>query len=160
MTTIEIAGQLTAGDRYRLLNCSSKEAELKSGTSRREFVKGAKPPAAAGRMSLEPKLSASRFQCFWPAPGAWGSFELTRNALTLTPLVGTIQTEGIDDRSLPAGGARQGEGHQRREGDCAPRRAAWKRHHDSISGGGRSRSGSTLAGASMSACRPSAAYGS
>lgn len=95
MTTIEIAGQLTAGDRYRLLNCSSKEAELKSGTSRREFVKGAKPPAAAGRMSLEPKLSASRFQCFWPAPGAWGSFELTRNALTLTPLVGTIQLKEL-----------------------------------------------------------------
>jgi uncharacterized protein (DUF608 family) len=54
------------------------------------MLSGFRYDARAGRMELAPRLNAARFECFWSAPRAWGSFELTPAALTLTPAAGTV----------------------------------------------------------------------
>jgi uncharacterized protein (DUF608 family) len=58
-------------------------------------LSGFRYDARARRMELAPRLNTSRFQCFWSAPGAWGSFELTPNVLTLAPVAGAISLKEL-----------------------------------------------------------------
>ena len=60
--------------------------------------------ARTHRMELAPRLNASRFESFWSAPAAWGSFERTPRALTLTPVSGIITiSELLIVPAFPAG---------------------------------------------------------
>lgn len=51
--------------------------------------------ARSSRMDLVPRLKTAPFQCFWSTPKAWGSFELTSRALTLTPVVGSVSLKQL-----------------------------------------------------------------
>jgi uncharacterized protein (DUF608 family) len=54
------------------------------------ILSGFRYDARARRMTLQPRIHADRFQCFWAAPQAWGSFALTRQSLILTVAAGSI----------------------------------------------------------------------
>ena len=41
-------------------------------------------------LALLPRIHLSSFQSFWSTPGAWGSFQVTGHAVTLTPAVGSV----------------------------------------------------------------------
>jgi hypothetical protein len=53
-------------------------------------LSGFRYDARAGRMELAPLINRSAFRCFWSAPTAWGSFELSPQGLTLTVTDGSI----------------------------------------------------------------------
>jgi uncharacterized protein (DUF608 family) len=53
-------------------------------------LSGFRYDARASRMELAPLINRSAFRCFWSAPTAWGSFELTPQGLTLTVADGSI----------------------------------------------------------------------
>jgi uncharacterized protein (DUF608 family) len=59
------------------------------------MLSGFRYDARARRMELAPKLDKNQFQCFWSTPGAWGSFELTPNALTLAPAAGVVSLKEL-----------------------------------------------------------------
>jgi hypothetical protein len=46
-------------------------------------------------MELAPKVDAQTFQCFWSAPCAWGSFQLTPQKMTLTTIAGAISLQEL-----------------------------------------------------------------
>jgi uncharacterized protein (DUF608 family) len=53
-------------------------------------LSGFRYDARASRLELAPRINRSAFRCFWSAPTAWGSFELTPQALTLTVADGSL----------------------------------------------------------------------
>jgi hypothetical protein len=53
-------------------------------------LSGFRYDARASQMEFAPRINRSAFRCFWSAPTAWGSFELTPQALTLTVADGSI----------------------------------------------------------------------
>lgn len=66
-------------------------------------LSGFRYDARTRRMSLAPKINMSRFQCFWSAPSAWGSFELTPHAVTVAPVTGSITLKELSVAPFPAG---------------------------------------------------------
>jgi uncharacterized protein (DUF608 family) len=60
--------------------------------------------ARVHRMELAPRLKASRFECFWSAAAAWGSFERTPRTLTVVAAGGTLIVNELSvSPSLPSG---------------------------------------------------------
>ena len=53
-------------------------------------LSGFRYDARAHRIDVAPVLRADRFQCFWSAPGAWGSFELTPRKFKLQAVSGSV----------------------------------------------------------------------
>jgi uncharacterized protein (DUF608 family) len=58
-------------------------------------LSGFRYDARAGSLEIAPRLSHARFQCFWSAPCAWGSFELAPRALSLAPAAGVISLKEL-----------------------------------------------------------------
>jgi uncharacterized protein (DUF608 family) len=51
--------------------------------------------ARAQSISLLPRINTASFRCFWSTPSAWGNFEVTPHALTLTPAVGAVSLKQL-----------------------------------------------------------------
>jgi non-lysosomal glucosylceramidase len=60
------------------------------------MLSGFRYDARTRRLELAPRLNAGRFQCFWSAPAAWGSFELSPQALTLTVAAGALTLKELN----------------------------------------------------------------
>lgn len=54
------------------------------------LLSGFRYDARARRMELAPRLAAPRFESFWSAPAAWGSFALAPRSLALTVAAGAV----------------------------------------------------------------------
>jgi hypothetical protein len=59
------------------------------------MLAGFRYDARARRMELAPRLNHAGFQCFWSAPCAWGSFELSPRALALKPVAGAVSLKEL-----------------------------------------------------------------
>jgi hypothetical protein len=58
-------------------------------------LSGFRYDARAQSMILLPRVNSASFRCFWSTPGAWGNFEVTSHALTLTPAVGAVSLKQL-----------------------------------------------------------------
>ena len=58
-------------------------------------LSGFRYDAKKSRMELAPKVNADRFQCFWSAPVAWGSFAMTPGSVRVSVSAGTISLKEL-----------------------------------------------------------------
>jgi hypothetical protein len=59
------------------------------------MLSGFRYDARSRSLALLPRINQSNFQSFWSTPRAWGSFQVTANAVTLTPAVGSIPIQQL-----------------------------------------------------------------